>query len=194
MEISKEDAEKSLNRVQTVSAQTRRSVAAHYASPLLVLWGLICITAYIGTHFFVHWAYHIWMILSTIGAAGTFLICRNQLHSAKPIKIPADKKMGWRIFWFWTLLFIYIVIWLNILRPRSGIQLNAFILTAVMFAYIIIGFWTESHFMVWLGLAVTVTTLFGLYLIPKNFYCLWMALAAGGPIFSTGLYTLIRWR
>jgi hypothetical protein len=193
MNISEQDAQDSLSQIQTVSVRTRKTVAAHYAGPLLILWGLVCIFAYIGTHFFVHWANHIWATLNIIGAAGTFFICRKQLRSAKPTKIPVDKKMGWKIFWFWTLLFIYITIWLNILRPHHGIQLNAFILTAVMFAYLVIVFLTQSLFMVWLALAVTIATLFGLYIIPKNYYCLWMAFAAGGPIFATGLYARIFW-
>lgn len=194
MNISQEEAQDSLNQIEVVSSRMRRNIVASYASPLLILWGLVWIAAFVGTHFFLAWAWYIWMSLDIIGVAGTFLICRHQYRSATPTKISAAKKIGWRIFWFWALLGIYIFIWLSILHPVSGLQTNAFLCTVIMFAYIAIGLWFESFFMIWLALAVTAITLLGLYLIPHSFYCLWMALAGGGAMLGTGLYARIRWR
>ena len=194
MDISKEEAKDSLNQIQTVLEHTRSSIASNYASPLLILWGLIFIAAYLGTHFFVTWAWHIWTVLDAVGVIGTFLICWQQFRSASPIKTSSEKKMGWRIFLFWTLLFIYVFLWLKMLGPFKGIKLNAFLVTVIMFAYVVIGLWLECYFMIWLGLAVTAITLFGFYLIPLSYYCLWMALMAGGALLGTGLYIRYRWR
>ena len=194
MNISEQDAQDSLNQIQTVSVRTRKTVIASYDSPVLILWGAIWVIAFTGTHFFLTWVWHIWMALGTAGVIATFLICWRQSHSASPTKISADKKLAWRMFWFWTLLFVYIFIWLSILRPYSGIQLNAFICTAIMFAYVVMGLWLASYYILWLGVAVTCTTLIGLHLIPPNYYCLWMALTAGGALLGTGLYLRFRWR
>ena len=101
--------------------------------------------------------------------------------------------MNWRIGGLWGALLIYIFIWLRLLSPVNGMQVNAFICTACMFAYIVIGLWFESYFMIVLGLAVTAATLIGFYLLA-GYYCLWMAFAGGGALLGTGLYIRVRWR
>jgi hypothetical protein len=195
MNISREDARQSLTMVENTSTQTGRSIAAAYSGPLLILWGLVWVTAFIGTHLFLHSAWYIWMVLDTVGAAGTALICRWRFRAGIPTKSSDSKRVGWSIFWFWTLLLVYIIVWLFLLSPVSGLQLNAFICTAAMFAYVMMGlWWRQCRFLLWLGLTVTVVTLIGFYLIPLAFYCLWMAVAGGGTMLGTGLYIWFCWR
>jgi len=194
MDISEKEAQDSLDQIQAVSTRTRQTIAAGYDSVLLIMWGLIGILGYLGTHFFLAWVWPIWMGLSGIGCIATFVISWKQFRTANPIKVPAAEKIGWRIFLFWTLLFVYMFIWLSILRPRHGIQLNAFMCTTIMFAYVVTGLWFKCYYMLWLGVAVTCTTLVGYYLIPINYYCLWMASTGGGAIFGTGLYIRIFWK
>jgi hypothetical protein len=194
MDISKQEAQDSLDQIQTVVDYTRKTIAASYDSALLIMWGLIGILGFLGTHYFLRWAWPIWMGLGGIGGIATFLISWRQFRSANPIKVPAAEKIGWRIFLFWTLLFVYIFIWLSMLRPRHGIQLNAFMVTTIMFAYVVTGLWFKCYYMLWLGIAVTCTTLVGFYLIPPNYYCLWMAPTAGGAILGTGLYIRLFWK
>jgi MFS family permease len=194
MDISEKEAQYSLDQIQSVATHTRRTLAASYDSVMLMMWGLIWILGFLGTHFFLRWVWWIWMVLGGIGGIATFLYSWRQFRSANPIKVPAAEKIGWRIFLFWSLLFVYIFIWLSILKPGHGIQLNAFICTAIMFAYIVTGLWFKYYYMLWLGIVVTCTTLVGYYLIPTSYYCLWMALTGGGAIFGTGLYIRIFWK
>jgi len=193
MDVSQENAHESLNQIQDATIRTRKAIASSYASGLLILWGLVWTIAFVGTHYFLSWVSHIWIALGVVGGIGTFLIFRRQLRSTTPTRISGTSKVGLRIFGLWILLFVYIVVWFSILRPESGLQINAFICTACMFAYIIIGLWFESYFMVWLGLTVTGITLVGLYLLPHGYYNLWMALFGGGAILGTGLYIRIFW-
>ncbi|MHC4618240.1 MAG: hypothetical protein ACYTEQ_10860 [Planctomycetota bacterium] len=194
MDISRKEATDSLNQIQTVVNHTQKAITSDCISPLLILWGVIFIAAYLGTHFFAAWAFHIWMVLDAIGVIGTFLICWQQFRSGSPTKVPPAEKMGWRMFWFWTLLFVYIFIWLNLMAPVKAVQMNAFMVTAIMFASVAKGLWLRSSFMVWFGLAVTAMTLFGFYLVPRSYYCLWMAVMAGGAFLASGLYLRLRWR
>lgn len=194
MDVSQEDAQDSLYQIQEAATRTRKNIAASYDSGLLIMWGLIWIAAFLGTHFFLTWVWQIWFGLCGMGAIVTFVVAWQQFRKAKPTKIPVSEKIGWRIFGFWTLLFAYMFIWLSILRPHHGIQINAFMCTAIMFAYVVSGLWFKSYYMLWLGLAVTCTTLVGFYLIPLSYYCLWMAATAGGTLFGTGLYIRLRWR
>lgn len=194
MDISKEEARNSLDQIQATATRTRQTIAASYDSGLLIMWGSIWIAAFLGTHYFGAWAGYIWMVLAGIGLAVTLVVCWNQFRTAKPIKVPTAEKIGWRIFWFWTLLFVYIFIWLAILRPYRAIQLNAFICTAIMFAYVVTGLWFRTYYMLWLGLLVTCITMAGLYVIPPSYYCLWMAPTGGAAFLATGLYIRFRWR
>ena len=194
MDISEKEAQDSLEQIQAVANYTRKTIAASYDSSLLIMWGAIWIAAFLGTHYFGAWAGYIWMVLAGIGCIATFLVGWSQFRSANPVKIPATEKIGWRMFWFWSLLFVYIFIWLSILRPRHGIQMNAFMCTTIMFAYVVMGLWFKCYYMLWLGIAVTCTTLIGFYLIPIKYYCLWMAPTGGGALFGTGLYIRLFWK
>ncbi len=194
MNISNGEARKSLDEAQAVAERTRKSIAASYTSSLLIIWGIIWIAGFLGTHFFLAWVWPIWMVLGGIGSIATSWVCWRQQRLANPIKVPPADKTGWRIFLFWCLLFIYMFIWLSILKPRHGIQLNAFMCTTIMFAYVVMGLWLKSYHMFWLGIIVTGTTLTGFYLIPWRYYCLWMAAMVGGAILATGIYVRLRWR
>jgi len=132
MDISKEEARDSLDQIHAMAIRTRQTIAAGYDSALLIMWGFIWIAAFIGTHYFGVWAGYIWMVLAGIGCAVTLVVCWYQFRTGKPIKIAAAEKVGWRIFWFWSLLFVYIFVWLAILRPYRAIELNAFICTAII--------------------------------------------------------------
>jgi hypothetical protein len=187
-----ENAYESLAMVDDVMAQTRKAIASTYANPLLILWGIIWVASFTVAHFYLDYAYYIFPAFNVVGGIGTFIILRIS-HTRPSVRTPASQKMGWRLLWFWLLLFTYVFVWLAILSPFSGRQLNAILSTAAMFAYIVMGLWFGSYFMVWLGLAVTATTLTGFYLLP-HYYCLWMAFTGGGAILCTGLYIRFRWR
>jgi len=192
MEISEQDARQSLTAINKAAHDTARSVAGCYAGPILVLWGVVMAAAYLGTHFFMRWAWHIWMVLDAVGLAGTILICLAQFRRARATKYRNAGHVGWRIFCFWSAIFGYMFIWLCLMKPYSGLQLNAFIVTVVMFAYVMMGLYEGARFLLWLGLAVTVLTLVGVYIIPHKFYCLWMAPGAGGALLLTGIYYWLR--
>jgi hypothetical protein len=207
MDISRQEAQDSLKEIEAVSLDTRKTLVASYASGLLILWGLIWIVAFVGTHLYLRGAGLIWkafcsiggigtlwMFFNVMGCIGTIVICRRQMHLANPTRIASAKKVGWRIFWFWTLLSVHVGVWLSILKPYSGLQMNAFICTVGTFAYIVIGLWFESYFMVWLGLAVTGITLVAFYILPHSYYNLWMAAAGGGTIAGTGFYIRFYWK
>lgn len=194
MDVSEKEARDSLEQIQAVSTRTRKTIAAGYDSAVLIMWGLIGILAYLGTHFFLRWAWPIWISLCGAGCIATLVLSWWQFRSGNPVKVSSAEKIGWRIFWFWTLLFVYLFVWLSILKPLHGIQINAFMITTIMFAYVVIGLWFKCYYMVWLGIGVTLTTLIGFYLIPPNYYCLWMAATAGGAILGTGLYIRLFWK
>ncbi len=192
MNVSNEDAQASLAAVTKTMLRTRKAVAAGYSSPLLILWGLLWVAAYTASHFYLKYADVIFEAMAGVGLLGSFFVLRR-VKQTMPVKEPVEEKINLRMGALWGSLFIYVFIWLNLLGPVNGLQMNAFISTAVMFAYVIMGLWFAAYFMVWLGLAVTATTLAGFYLLTP-YYCLWMAVTAGGLLLGTGLYLHARWR
>ena len=185
-----ENAQESLAMVDDVMVQTRKAIASTYANPLLILWGILWVVSFMAAQFYLAYAHYIFWSMGAIGGIGSFVISRSS-HTRPLVK--TSIRSGRRLLWFWILLFVYAFIWLAILAPFNGMQLNAVFSTAAMFGYIVMGLWFGSYFMVWLGLAVTATTLTGFYLIP-HYYCLWMAFTGGGAILCTGLYIRFRWR
>lgn len=137
-----------------------------------------------GTHVYPTYAPWVWNVLCVVGMVGTFAAIWR--------RSPVKTREGWRIGAFWFFLFAYGAIWLHLLRPWSGLQMNAFICTLVMFAYVMMGlFW--DRYLLWLGLAVTAATLLGVHVFER-WYCLWMAGAGGGALLGTGLYIRYRWQ
>jgi hypothetical protein len=188
--LDSENAQESLDAIEEVMAQTRKAIASTYANPLLILWGALWVASFTAAQFYLVYAHYIFWGMGAIGGVGTFIICR--ISHTQPY-VRTSIRSGWRLLWFWVLLIVYAFIWLSILAPFNGMQLNAVFSTAAMFGYIVIGLWFGSYFMVWLGLAVTAMTLVGFYFIP-HYYCLWMAITGGGAILCTGLYIRLRWR
>lgn len=192
MNVSQEDAQASLSAVQSAMIRTHKSIASVYANPLLIMWGILWIMAFTVTHFYYPYAFYIFMAMAVVGGLGTTVIV-GIFRSKALIKEKSSQKYGRRVTALWIFLCIYVVLWLSLLAPFNGIQCNAFICTAAMFAYIVMGLWFESRFMIVLAIVVTAATLVGFYLL-REYYCLWMAFVGGGALFGTGLYIRLRWR
>ncbi|MGB8227336.1 MAG: hypothetical protein WCE45_10825 [Sedimentisphaerales bacterium] len=189
---TQESAQDSLAAIEQIMAQTRKAIVSTRSNPLLILWGILWVVSFTAAQFYLAYAHYIFWSMGAVGGVGTFIIFRIS-HTQPPIRSELRFRIGRRILWSWILLYAYVFIWLAILAPFNGMQINAVCSTAAMFAYIMIGLWVGSYFMVWLGLAVTATTLTGFYFIP-HYYCLWMAVTGGGAILCTGLYIRLRWR
>ena len=193
MNISQEEAQASLSKVRDVTVQTQRAVTSAYASPLLILWGTLWIIAFTATHFYIEHGHHIFTAMSIVGSAVTVIIFYRLFHSRPPFRDDPSGRLGWRIAALWILLYVYVMIWLFLLAPYNGMQRNAFISTAVMFACVVIGLWFDNRFIVILGRTLTAATLVGFYIL-RDFYCLWMAFVGGGTMLGAGLYIRMRWR
>lgn len=192
MNISQEEARESLSKVHDVTVQTQRAITSAYANPILILWGVLWIIAFTATHFYLGYAYQIFTAMAVVGSVGTAIVFWL-FHSRAPFRDDPSERIGWRIAALWILLGVYVMIWLFLFAPFSGMQCNAFISTAGMFAYVVMGLWFRSTFMIVLGLAMTGVTLVGFYLLT-SYYCLWMAIVGGGSLVGTGLYIRLRWR
>lgn len=192
MNVSQEEAQESLSKVRDVTILTHRAITSAYANPLLILWGILWIVSYTVAQFYLTYSFYIFMTMSVIGCIGTAIIFWLLLSKA-PVRDTSSPGIVWRIALFWISLYVYAIIWLFLFTPFNGRQCNAFLCTIAMFAYVVMGLWFTSCFMVVLGLAVTAATLVGYYFI-ETYYCLWMAIIGGVAFLGAGLYIRLRWR
>jgi len=202
MEISKQQAQDSLNQIENVAMQT---IAASLAGPILIIWGTIWFVAYLGTYlgylfkwqeyhlqignrisasFFI--AFLVWPILIVIGVAASWFISTRKA----PTRNVHNKRFGLT----WLILFVYSNVWLVLLTPWNEYQISAFAAYLPMFAYIIMGLWMD-RFLLWLGVVVTLLIIAGFFLFHFHpLFWLWMAVLGGGTLAGTGFYIQIRWR
>lgn len=191
-EIDDRQAQDDLESVRQTMAKTKRALNASYASPMLILWGILWVAAYTACHFYLSYASHIFTVMNVIGGLGSGFIVW-WYHRKSPLKVKSANPIGRKVFWFWIFLIIYLGIWLAILSPFNGLQLNVTIVTAVMFAYVVMGLFYDSRFLGVLGVGVTAAALLAYYVFPA-YYCLWIAVCGGGALLSTGIYIRLRWK
>lgn len=192
LEVNGQQARESLDAVAQTMTRTKRSLEAYYAGPLLILWGILFIAAYAVCHFYVQHAFWIFMVMNVLGGAGTAgIIWRERTHA--PTHVQSANPLGKKVFWFWFFLFVYLSIWLNLLSPFHGRQLNAVIVTTVMFAYVVMGLLYACQYLTIVGLFVTAVTLLAYYAFG-DWYCLLLAVFGGGALFGTGLYMRLKWK
>ena len=192
MNIPQESAKESLNAVQDAIAQTRKAISAGYTADMLILWGLILIAGFTGCHLYPKYGGQIFTSLDLLGFIGSIWIYQKGCKKA-PVKSPDSSRIGWKIFGLWTFLGIYFTALLFIFHPTDGRQVSASILITCMLAYIVIGLWFDSFFMIWLAITVTAMTVTGFLFLYDYFY-LWMAPTGGGAILGTGLYIRFAWK
>jgi hypothetical protein len=194
MSTGNQQAVDALGLVNKTTSQTRRSIAAKYSSPHIILWGCILIDGYLLSYFYLRWVWAIWITVGLFGGLGMWLISRHQKRSSFPTRNGQYMQLWWKPIAFWTAFYAFIFISLYMFRPRSGIVLNAYIILTVMLAYIILGIWNNELFMIGLGIVISAATIMGVYLVPEGMYCFWMALTAGGVMVSTGIYLQVKYR
>lgn len=191
MNVTPDQARDSLNEIREVSWRLRRALAAANASGHLMLWGLVWMGAFLACGFAPDRTNVAWAVGNTIGGIGSAIIgiwtSRSRVESAD------DSRQGWRFLALWLSMFAFVGVWMWLLRPTEPEQIAAFICTAVMFLYVVMGLWFEASFLVVLGLAITALTVLGYQMFPEHFY-FWMAATGGGSLFTAGLYINRAWR
>jgi len=193
MEVTEQEARESLSLVQDTAARTHKVIAAGYASSLLILWGVVWIAGFTALHLAPHQGGILFSLFDGVGLLGSLVIAWRAWPSHSSLRGAGVSRLARSIFLFWLILFVYAGLWLLMLRPMVGMQVGALLVTVAMLGYIVTGLWTDSAFLIWLGLLVTALTLFGFYVIP-DWFNLWMAPTGGGALLATGLYLRIRWR
>jgi hypothetical protein len=186
MDVSRQEAQESLQVIHEVAAQMRRNVARGGGSYYMVLWGAVWFLGFLTSHL-VRDIYQglVWLTLVFIGiVASAYLGYRFRSKVRSQIDV--------RFAQFWFAIIAYSAVWMWLAQPKTGEQASVLITSFMMFAYVVVGLWIERT-AAWVGLIVTVFALMSYVLIP-DYYFLCMAFLGGGTLMLSGFYILREWK
>jgi hypothetical protein len=202
MNISSDDALKSLHELDAVDQATRTVTAYAGVDIVLAAWGLVWIIGFLSSQVLFESGQRtlmvaggfVWDILVISGIAVTILVFRRS-----PFQNSAGKRIG--IFWgalYGYLWLAMLVMWPFLSRealetPDGAKCIGAISAIVPMFAYVVMGLWLDVKYLVWFGLALTALTLAGFFLCHGVFW-IWMAVVCGGAFLGTAVYLRIQCR
>lgn len=191
MDMMDRPSRDALDQAEQAMRDVRAKVVYAAIGPILILWGLIYATCFSITHFAREAGVWAWLIGNTCGMVGTLAL--GWVRSSRgPALSASGKQFGRRLGLLWVAVFIYIPIWLTLLTPWQSEQMSAFITTAVMFVYVVMGLWLRTPLLAALGGVVTALTFGGYFLFYPGRMDIWLAFAAGGVMLISGAY--LTWR
>jgi hypothetical protein len=186
MDISREEAEKSLQAIREVHSRIRTSIAAGSTPFHMILWGAIWFVGYLGNYFLdAETSGQIWTGLAIAGSIASGIM---GYRLGSRYRLPGSERI-WQI---WIFAFLYIFLWIWVAWPLEMKQISMLLTLYVMFGFVLLGLWLE-RIITWVGLAVSALALIGYWLLPDFFY-LWMAFLGGGTLFGSGIYILKKWK
>lgn len=184
MSMSPEEAQASLQTIEQMACQTRRTLY-HHTGYFPIIWGLVWAGGFLGYQYLAFLpASLLWGALLVVGGSISGVVgarLEQQVRSTN----------GARIAIFFAVLIGYAYLSLWIARPLSLMQMELLLTLAVMVGMITLGLWMRVWYLIVFGAAVSALAVVGYYALPASFG-LWMAVLTGGAFLGTGLYQL-RW-
>lgn len=189
MNISPEEAQRSLDAIQEIARKTRRALSSSGAYLFLIVWGAVWLIGFLGNQFLPpRQIGYLWLGLDTLGALLSWWIgARMGQH----VRRASGGVSGRRLAGFWLLLFVYVIALLAVTWPLDVRQIAVVIVMVVMMGWLAMGMLlslTSIH----LTLAITALTLVAYFLLPAYFHLI-MAFLGGGGMIAFGLYIRNRW-
>ncbi|MBE0409464.1 MAG: hypothetical protein IBX69_07010 [Anaerolineales bacterium] len=189
MNISPDEAEDSLDAIQSVMHKTRRSITGSGSFIFLIITGVIYLVGFLATQFLLpEIAVYIWIGAILLGSALSIML-GSRLGSR--VRGASTSAMTKRAILFLMLLGLYCIAVIAVAHPVDEKQVTMIILLFIMIAQLSIGMLTTfSSF--WWALPITGLALIGYFFFIDIFY-LWMALLVGGGMIMLGLYIRLKW-
>lgn len=186
MDVSKHEAQESLEAIQQTTAQMRKAIVSGGSPYYVILWGAIWFLGFLSSHFFRNFIQvWIWWILVILGIVFSIYL---GIRTSSRIRTRGDRNVGI----LWMAIMAYTGLLLLIAQPSSEEQGLLLSVTFMMFGYVVMGLWLERA-VAWTGLIITALAIVGYYLF-FNYYFLWMAFLVGSTLMFSGFYMLRKWK
>ena len=182
MSITKDEASQALGEIEAARGRVWEVKAYGYASPFLIIWGLVWMAADCILQFEPRWELT-WPIAVAVGAAASFFA---GFSLPKPETRPGARAAGWRSFAIWFVVVGFIVSLFLVIPTASGRVTHSIFGLVFGFIYLAMGLWMGWRLAV-LGAALVALTLVGFYFVGP-WYALYMGLVSGGALLLGGLW------
>jgi hypothetical protein len=185
MAITQAEAASALRDVEAATDRTVTMRAYSFASPHLVLWGLVWIAGYglMGALPLEQWGMA-WALLNGVGAGGSALLGYRSRVAARHAGLRAPGVCAMLVAIFFVCLFIVAVyVVFAPTRPEPYLVFPALVLGLV---YVVAGVWKMRRMAV-IGAAVFILALAG-YALLQPWLAYWLAAVGGGGLVLGGLW------
>ncbi len=201
MDISPEEASKSLEQVDRIIATTRTAAAYAGADLIFALWGVawtfgfamsqvlenLRMCALIGP---------LWCVTVAAAVALTLIIVRRY---QAPVHSPEGKRIGF--LWFATYAYFWVFALLGYpffdgkaFNTLYGIKfITAMHCLVPMFVYVVMGLWLQENYLIVFAILMTAITVAG-FLMFSGIFWIWMAVLGGGSFLAVAVYMRLQWR
>lgn len=187
MAISQTEAATALRDVERTTARATEMRAYSYASPHLLLWGVIWVLGYgaMGYSAPRDWGL-IWAPLDLVGIAGSALIAARARAraSAMAVESGAFSPAAMLIALLFTALFV--VCTFTVFAPDRPEPYLVFPALVLGLVYVVAGAWKMQR-LAWIGAAVSTLAMVG-YLLMTPWLGYWIAAVGGGGLILGGLW------
>ncbi len=182
MSMTPEEAQASLQAIQQITCQTRRTLYQK-TGYFPIIWGLVCVGGFLGYQFlpFLQ-ASLLWVALLVLGGSASGFVGARMEHQVRSTN-------GGRIGIFFALLIGYAYLSLWIAQPLKLEQMELLLTLAIMLGMMAMGLWLRVSFLIVFGGVISALSLLGYYALPA-YFGIWMAVLVGGAFLGSGLYQL----
>lgn len=182
MSMTPEEAQASLQVIQQLTSQTRRTLY-HKAGYFSIIWGLVWAGGFLGYQYLPFLpASILWVALLMVGGIASGVVGARIGQQVRSTNGP-------RISLFFVVLIGYAYLGFWIAHPLSLQQMELLLTLAIMFGMIAMGLWIHVSYLIVFGVVVSVLALVGYYALPA-YFGIWMAVLTGSAFLSSGVYQL----
>jgi hypothetical protein len=179
--MDRNEANESLEIVRQAMVQTQNAVARAGMGYMFIIWGIVWLVGFLGSHFLGDAQGYLWLVLDVFGIVGTAVVI---LKSSRQVRTKHGKRIG--ILWLMIFMYGGLLFWIT--GPIEGNDYLLFITILVALAYVIMGLWFSPP-LLYIGLCITALAIVGWQLIPA-YLGIWLALVGGGGLIISGIFVL----
>jgi hypothetical protein len=187
MQISRDEAARALTEIDEARESAQSFSYYRRAAPYFLIWGVVWIAANTMTAFKVAYANTFWAWAVALGVLASVLTgvlaARGRPEDQEAARVCAQRNRRFGLSFL--AIVVFLVTGLMIMRPTSGMQMNAYISLFWALMYVLAGLWGGAR-IAWLGIVVAIAVLVGYFGFPQ-YYTLWMAVVGGGSLLLGGL-------
>lgn len=182
------DTERALDDIKVIRRmmqRTRRAIGRE-AGWFGILWGVIWIMGFVGTHFLpMQTAGKLWTILDIAGGAISVWIGARM---GKRVGGSQTRSAGRRIFGWWMTLILFALVLVWLLELRTMREITLLIVLTIALSYIQAGLFSDRR-LIAVGLLLAVLVISTWWLLPGYFFLV-MAFLGGGVLIGSGIWFL----